>query len=198
MADNKRISDLQPQPVANYIASSGDLLAIVDVGGLQQTKRITKNYLMAYPGPIGLGTADQAEFSVLTLGGNPVNEFSTDETLSGNLDTAVPTEKAVKSYVDTAVSNAVKLNIIHTSLDSTAVIGDVILADTTGGDISVVLDPNKEGKIIVIKDSIDLNKVVITTLSGVIYNGGPVSSVEISIDYSVFEFLCDGVNFYVI
>jgi hypothetical protein len=38
----------------------------------------------------------------LTLGGVAVSEFSTDGTLSGNSDTAVPTEKAVKTYVDAA------------------------------------------------------------------------------------------------
>ena len=32
--------------------------------------------------------------------GAEINEFSTDETLSGNSDSAVPTEKAVRSYVD--------------------------------------------------------------------------------------------------
>ena len=32
--------------------------------------------------------------------GATVDEFSTDDTLVGNSDTAVPTEKAVKSYVD--------------------------------------------------------------------------------------------------
>lgn len=32
---------------------------------------------------------------------NPINEISTDGTLSGNSDFAIPTEKAVKTYVDT-------------------------------------------------------------------------------------------------
>ncbi len=32
--------------------------------------------------------------------GATVDEFSTDGTLGGNSDTAVPTEKAVKAYVD--------------------------------------------------------------------------------------------------
>ena len=33
--------------------------------------------------------------------GETINEFSTDGTLSGNSDIAVPTEQAVKTYVDT-------------------------------------------------------------------------------------------------
>jgi len=36
----------------------------------------------------------------LNLGAATINEFSTDATLVGNSDTAVPTEKAVKTYVD--------------------------------------------------------------------------------------------------
>jgi len=42
----------------------------------------------------------------LTLvSGTAINEFSTDGTLSDNSDDAVPTEKAVKTYVDNAVPN---------------------------------------------------------------------------------------------
>lgn len=36
--------------------------------------------------------------------GVEVNEFSSDGTLTGNSDSAVPTEKAVKTYIDTAIS----------------------------------------------------------------------------------------------
>ena len=38
--------------------------------------------------------------------GTAINNFSTDGTLSGNSDTAVPTEKAVKTYVDTKTATA--------------------------------------------------------------------------------------------
>ncbi len=193
MPINKRISELPPLGVA----ASNDVLAIVDTS-FAVTKQIAKSSLMAAPGPIGSGSASTGRFSVLTLGGNPVNEFSTDGTLIGNSDTAVPTEKAVKSYVDIAVANAVSLNVIHTSTDSTAAIGDVILADTTGGNVAVELQQNGEGKITVLKDSANANKIVITTSSGIIYDGGALSSVEITIDYASKEFLHDGTNFYVI
>jgi hypothetical protein len=36
-----------------------------------------------------------------------VNEFSTDETLAGDSDEAVPTEKAVKAYVDSKISGSI-------------------------------------------------------------------------------------------
>jgi len=37
--------------------------------------------------------------------GTSVSEFSIDGTLAGNSDTAIPTEKAVKTYVDTEISS---------------------------------------------------------------------------------------------
>ena len=39
--------------------------------------------------------------------GESINEFSSDGTLSGNSNTAVPTEQAVKTYVDTQTASAV-------------------------------------------------------------------------------------------
>jgi len=39
--------------------------------------------------------------------GETINEFSSDETLGGNSNTAVPTEYAVKTYVDIAVNGAI-------------------------------------------------------------------------------------------
>lgn len=42
--------------------------------------------------------------SLTLASGATVNEFSTDGTLAGNSDTAVPTEQAVKTYVNSAAS----------------------------------------------------------------------------------------------
>jgi len=39
--------------------------------------------------------------------GESINEFSSDGTLSGNSNTAVPTEQAVKTYVDTQTQTAI-------------------------------------------------------------------------------------------
>lgn len=58
---------------------------------------------------------------LIALGGsgitlvNPVNEFSTDGTLGGDSDLAVPTEKAVKTYVD-AQPDAVGENLLYDTL----------------------------------------------------------------------------------
>ena len=43
--------------------------------------------------------------------GASINEFSTDGTLSGNSTTAVPTESAVKTYVDTKLEGASSLSL---------------------------------------------------------------------------------------
>lgn len=50
---------------------------------------------------LGLGTGDSPTFAGLTVV-NAMDEFSTDGTLGGDSDTAIPTEKAVKAYVDGA------------------------------------------------------------------------------------------------
>jgi parallel beta-helix repeat protein len=54
----------------------------------------TKLFSVKDNGSIYLGTA-----------GNEVNEFSIDGTLAGNSDLALPTEQAVKTYVDTTFTN---------------------------------------------------------------------------------------------
>jgi len=50
-------------------------------------------------GPITIGTGATLGFT----DNNAIDEFSTDGTLAGDSDLAVPTEKAVKLYVDTNV-----------------------------------------------------------------------------------------------
>jgi hypothetical protein len=51
--------------------------------------------------------ADVKGSTITAASGASVAEFSTDGTLAGNSDTAVPTEKAVKTYVDAVDSDAV-------------------------------------------------------------------------------------------
>ncbi len=62
------------------------------------------------------GGTQRARFSAngLRLGGAAadVNEFSTDGTLAGDSDVAVPTEKAIKTYVDTEVAGATSYAIV--------------------------------------------------------------------------------------
>jgi len=65
---------------------------------------------LAYNNSSGVFTFRPANVSVLTPSsiqfpsGAVINEFSTDDTLGGSSNTVVPTENAVKTYVDTAIS----------------------------------------------------------------------------------------------
>ena len=54
----------------------------------------------------GLTTGSNVGFAQITMV-NAINEFSIDDTLSGGSDSAVPTEQAVKGYVDTITGGAV-------------------------------------------------------------------------------------------
>jgi hypothetical protein len=56
-----------------------------------------------------LAGLNELQLGSITAGrqGATVNEFSTDGTFADNSDTAVPTEKAVKTYVDNEISQAV-------------------------------------------------------------------------------------------
>jgi len=47
----------------------------------------------------------------LQYGNNGINEFSTDGTMSGNSDNAVPTEKATKAYVDYKAGESLAMTI---------------------------------------------------------------------------------------
>jgi hypothetical protein len=56
-------------------------------------------------GSVTIGSIATFDTDGLTLAsGASINEFSTDTTLAGDSDDAVPTEKAVKTYVDNSVS----------------------------------------------------------------------------------------------
>ena len=65
--------------------------------------------------------------------GTGIDEFSTDGTLSGDSDDAVPTEKAVKNYVDGLVAPQIIGGVTLSSSSNTNILNGtyVILADTT-------------------------------------------------------------------
>ena len=100
MAD-KKISELSQLGIASY----ADLFAIVDVSAYE-TKFITVSNLMAAPGAIGTNNASSGKFTTLQLlNGVVIDEISSDVTLSGNSDLAVPTERSVKTYVDNSIGS---------------------------------------------------------------------------------------------
>jgi len=135
--------------------------------------------------------------SLLLASGASINEFSTDGTLVGNSDTAAPTEQAVKTYVDTEIQelrNELDLiNIREVYSDTTAVTGDVILVDTTAGNVTIDLQEHPDGKIMVKKVTTDSNSVIVQG-GGLIDN---LAARSFSTAYEAYTYICDGSNFYV-
>lgn len=101
---------------------------------------------------------DLAGLTSLRLGsigaqlGETINEFSSDATLAGNSNQAVPTEYAVKTYVDTAVSSIPLVNTISAnqtlagnkmtfSMGTLAVTGSAVYTVSTGA-YHFVMNPN--------------------------------------------------------
>jgi hypothetical protein len=64
--------------------------------------------------------------------GTSINEFSTDGTLAGNSDNAVPTDKAIKTYRDTVLANPLNMSYNPGFFVRPATIYNV-LVDTLGG-----------------------------------------------------------------
>jgi len=102
MADDEKIRDL----VSLAQAAPADLLAIVDFDQpFANTKNISKQNLLGKPGPIGDLVSGTGEFTTLAVtAGVIVNEFSNDTTLAGASSTSLPTENAVKTYVDNQIA----------------------------------------------------------------------------------------------
>jgi hypothetical protein len=95
---------------ASNISYLSIIYAYDTVLGDVSTSGVTVNLYNSKVGTIGSGvivngysyldTNNQFNLAI----GASINEFSTDITMSGSSDDAVPTEKAVKTYVDTAIS----------------------------------------------------------------------------------------------
>jgi len=83
-------------------------------------------------------TADVAFNSVDLI--NQVNEFSTDGTLAGDSDLAVPTEKAVKTYVDTEILSGLdfQTDVFTPTLGQTAFV--LSMAPASDSSIDVYLN----------------------------------------------------------
>jgi hypothetical protein len=84
-------------------------IALTDLSTTTSTS--TGGGSLSYNNSSGVFTFRPANVSVLTPSsiqfpsGAVINEFSIDDTLGGSSNTVVPTENAVKTYVDTAISN---------------------------------------------------------------------------------------------
>ena len=101
-----------------------DELQMRDASGLTISDT-TANVLVSIDNQTGL-------FSLRT--GIGINKFSTDTTLAGNSDNVVPTEKAVKAYVDTSIAGFSTtpdtLYYDSTAARATALIDGIEILDT--------------------------------------------------------------------
>lgn len=86
--------------------------------------------------PQDIATTSSPTFAGLTIT-NAINEFSTDGTLGDNSDTALPTEKAVKTYVDNQIAG------VNTFIELTDTPGSYTTANaiyTTNGTPDAVIE----------------------------------------------------------
>ena len=99
-------------------------------------------------GTIGFTVTDDAYIQAYT--GAAINEFSIDGTLAGNSDLAVPTEKAVKTYVDTEITDLSLGTMATQDADAVAITGGTVVGITdltvadggTGGSTAAVARTN--------------------------------------------------------
>jgi hypothetical protein len=133
------------------------------------------------------------EYGITLSAGTTINEFSIDGTLSGNSDSAVPTEKAVKTYVDGEISGL--RNVRTVSSDTTASDGDILLVDTTAGDVNIELIEENNSQITVKKITPDGNDVIVSTSPGLI-DGQASKTLDVS--YQSYIFVSNGSDFYII
>lgn len=138
---------------------------------------------------------DLAGLTSLRLGsigaqlGETINEFSSDATLSGNSNTAVPTEYAVKTYVDKKAGTWISKTSAYT-----AVAGDRILADTTSAAFTITLPASpSNGDFVQIVDAagkFDTNKVTVAR------NGSNImtlaENMDLDIKYASVVFVYNG------
>jgi len=140
-----------------------DATSWIDYSTVQAVKAYVDTEIIAGRYYADYNEADQGvvvtDGKSLTVGGQDILEFSTDGTLAGDSDTAVPTEKAVKTYVDNKNIN----NGGFTTLDDTGTPsvsrGTLFL---TGGTTAItMLDDGVAGQIVTILNDSD-NGLVFT------------------------------------
>ncbi len=101
---------------------------------------------------------------VSLLSGTSINEFSTDGTLGGNSDNAIPTEKAVKTYADNKTAHIVKNNSSSQTIDGGTSTTLTILSNDTGiSKLNLYGDSQGTGMLYVGQSS--------TYGGGIVYNG---------------------------
>jgi hypothetical protein len=126
--------------------------------------------------------------------GASVNEIldSADALDSSTTDDQLATARLIYNELGAVIDQLVDIKAI--SSDSTATTGDVVLANTAGGDVTVDLQEASNAKITVKKTTADGNDVIVTA------NGTMDGAAQIILDtqYQSVTLVCDGTNWYVI
>ena len=128
-------------------------------------------------------------------------EISTlDSTLSANIAAGDATTLVdANGYTDDEINKLKsELDLINVKVvyaDTTAVTGDVLLVDTTSGDVDIEMIAGEDTRIIIKKKTTDGNKINISTPSGMIDGQ---NLVIIDTPYQSFTFVSDGTSFYII
>jgi hypothetical protein len=140
---------------------------------------------------ITLNIDNATEVTLTTSGmalktGPSVNEFSTDGTLAGDSDTTIPTEKAVKTYVDPNVSTE--------TAQVTASNNDIVLANGTGGVFTVYLQ-DSDNAVIRVKKIDAVNNITVEGLSG---NIDGQANTTLTSQYESKTFVWDGTNWFIV
>lgn len=126
--------DLDQNPTL-FFQGTGQLKALVDFRVATGDPAIEKLVILSN-GNVGIGESNP--IAKLTVSGNlklqqgvAVNEFSNDGNLTDNSDLTIPTEKAVKAYVDTKVTQ------INTALATKAAIAGTATQDFQARNLTV-------------------------------------------------------------
>ncbi len=130
----------------------------------ETTKNITFNANKSSTSSSSFGDVIVAEGNLQLNTGAGVNEFSTDGTLSGNSDNAVPTEKAVKTYVDNNSSTADGSETIisagtNVSVSGTGTASDPYVVSSTDNDIQNISEVLSQGSIASDGQAISIDQV---------------------------------------
>ena len=132
----------------------------------------------------GVTLASGASVNEILDSGDALTALSTDDQLA--------TAKLIYTEIEALANQLVE--VVPVSSDSTATTGDVILANTAGGDINIDLQEAENAKIIVKKISGDANDVIISGLGTI----DGAASVTLDTQYQSLTFVCDGTNWYIV
>ena len=130
--------------------------------------------------------------------GTTIDNFSTDVTLSGNSDTTIPTEKAIKTYVDNNAGGAT-YDVEKRTSSFNATKGKTYLISSSSESIEVTLPAPELNAFVTLKDaSFNANQFNIKVLQHDDENIEGVDG-QYSIDSSgaSITFVCDGDDWYI-